>query len=136
MQGSILCFSTVFLLPFCVDQIPGSDLSDQQLIVLPVCRGPANQIYDIYFQGQLYVNGFNLGRYWPDAGPQETLYVPAPFLSAGQKRSTVVLLELDDAPCDSSLTCFIESVSVPILNGTVHPLNPRLTQQMDPPLSA
>ena len=79
------------------------------------------------FQGQLYVNGFNLGRYWPDAGPQETLYVPASFLSAGQQGSRVVLFELDDAPCDIPLTCVIESVSVPILNGTVHPLYPRVT---------
>lgn len=80
-----------------------------------------------WHKGQLYVNGFNLGRYWPDAGPQETLYVPASFLSAGQQGSRVVLFELDDAPCDIPLTCVIESVSVPILNGTVHPLYPRVT---------
>ena len=80
-----------------------------------------------HFQGQLYVNGFNVGRYWPDAGPQETLFVPATFQTAGQGGSRVVLLELDDAPCDILVTCFIESVSVPILNGTVHPLNPRVS---------
>lgn len=26
-------------------------------------------------KGQLYVNNFNVGRYWASAGPQQTLYV-------------------------------------------------------------
>lgn len=90
------------------------------------CCDLVNQVFIFYFQGQLYVNGFNVGRYWPDAGPQETLFVPASILTIGQGGSRVVLLELDDAPCDILVSCFIESVSVPILNGTVHPLNPRV----------
>ena len=28
-------------------------------------------------KGVAFVNGFNLGRYWPTVGPQMTLYVPA-----------------------------------------------------------
>ena len=48
-------------------------------------RTNASNQYEIFnFQGQLYVNSFNLGRYWPDAGPQETLCVPAPLLFVGQ----------------------------------------------------
>ena len=30
----------------------------------------------IFFQGVAYVNGFNLGRYWPSMGPQKNLFVP------------------------------------------------------------
>ncbi len=33
-------------------------------------------------KGNVYVNGFNLGRYW-SRGPQTTLYVPAPILRVG-----------------------------------------------------
>jgi beta-galactosidase len=32
-------------------------------------------------KGQAWINGFNLGRFW-DRGPQTTLYVPGPVLSA------------------------------------------------------
>ena len=32
--------------------------------------------------GVVWINGFNLGRYW-SAGPTETLYVPAPVLKNG-----------------------------------------------------
>ena len=34
-------------------------------------------------KGFCVVNGFNLGRYWNTAGPQMTLYVPAPLLRQG-----------------------------------------------------
>ena len=33
-------------------------------------------------KGVVWINGFNLGRYW-SAGPTETLYVPAPVLKKG-----------------------------------------------------
>jgi beta-galactosidase len=42
-------------------------------------------------QGYLYLNGFNLGRYWNPAGPQRTLYAPAPLWRAG--RNELVILE-------------------------------------------
>lgn len=45
-------------------------------------------------KGVVWVNGFNLGRYWR-RGPQRTLYVPAPVLRVGENRLTV--LELDAA---------------------------------------
>uniref|UniRef100_A0A1I8IZ28 Glyco_hydro_2_C domain-containing protein n=1 Tax=Macrostomum lignano TaxID=282301 RepID=A0A1I8IZ28_9PLAT len=34
-------------------------------------------------KGVAFVNGFNLGRYWTEAGPQRTLYLPAPLLRRG-----------------------------------------------------
>ena len=73
-----------------------------------------------FFQGQVYVNGFNLGRYWPASGPQETLYVPGSLLSARPQPAEVLLLELDGAPCWVPEICFVQSVSTPILNGPIH----------------
>ena len=74
-------------------------------------------------KGQAFVNGFNLGRYWPVIGPQVTLYVPANVISLKQKTASIVILELDGAPCESPETCFVEFVTTPILNGTVHPID-------------
>ncbi len=45
-------------------------------------------------KGAAWVNGFPLGRFW-SAGPQRTLYVPAPALVAG--RNEIVILELHGA---------------------------------------
>uniref|UniRef100_A0A914PWT7 Beta-galactosidase n=1 Tax=Panagrolaimus davidi TaxID=227884 RepID=A0A914PWT7_9BILA len=42
-------------------------------------------------KGQVFINGNNVGRYWPSAGPQITLYVPASML---KKKNSVVLVEL------------------------------------------
>jgi len=44
-------------------------------------------------KGFAWVNGFNLGRYWPVQGPQKTLYVPAPRTVGNDRR--LVLLELE-----------------------------------------
>ncbi|XP_012268356.2 beta-galactosidase [Athalia rosae] len=44
-------------------------------------------------KGIAYINGRNLGRYWPAAGPQMTLYVPAPFLQNGENELIVLELE-------------------------------------------
>ena len=74
-------------------------------------------------KGQAFVNGFNLGRYWPVVGPQETLFVPASVLSPGQQPSSLVLFELDGAPCEFPGNCFVEFVANPSINGTVHPIN-------------
>lgn len=43
-------------------------------------------------KGTVWVNGHHLGRFW-DIGPQQTLYVPAPWLRIG--RNDVVLFTLD-----------------------------------------
>ncbi|MEC0238987.1 beta-galactosidase [Paenibacillus dokdonensis] len=46
---------------------------------------------DGWEKGVVYVNGFNLGRYW-EAGPQKTLYIPAPLLKDGSNE--LVIFEL------------------------------------------
>jgi len=42
-------------------------------------------------KGYVWVNGHNLGRYW-NIGPQQTMYVPGPWLKAGDNE--VVILDL------------------------------------------
>ena len=44
-------------------------------------------------KGSVWINGFNLGRYWNSKGPQRTLYVPAPILREG--KNEIVVLEYD-----------------------------------------
>ncbi|KAL9966667.1 hypothetical protein ACROYT_G024779 [Oculina patagonica] len=76
-----------------------------------------------WFKGQAFVNGFNIGRYWPVVGPQITLYVPENVLRPGkEEKSELVLLELDNAPCESPENCFVEFVDKPEINGAVHPM--------------
>ncbi|XP_060910295.1 beta-galactosidase-1-like protein [Labrus mixtus] len=48
-------------------------------------------------KGQVWINGMNLGRYWPARGPQQTLYVPGPLLSTTQPNN-ITVLELEGAP--------------------------------------
>jgi len=47
-------------------------------------------------KGVVWVNGVNLGRYW-NIGPQVTLYLPAPFLHAGDNE-IIVFEEKEAAP--------------------------------------
>ena len=48
---------------------------------------------DGFHKGIVIINGFNLGRYYNDAGPQKTLYVPAPVLKKGSNE--VIVFETD-----------------------------------------
>lgn len=42
-------------------------------------------------KGVVFINGFNLGRYW-EIGPQETLYLPGPLLKKGENE--IVIFEM------------------------------------------
>lgn len=61
-------------------------------------------VFDTYLnttgwgKGIVFINGFNLGRYWPLVGPQITLYVPKELLQVGA--NSLVMLELQMAPDD------------------------------------
>jgi beta-galactosidase len=69
----------------------------------------SSQIGDTYLdptnwgKGILYINGFNLGRYWPLVGPQITLYVPKEILRIGLNKITMI--ELERAP-ESGIVSF------------------------------
>ena len=50
----------------------------------------------------MQVNDFNLGRYWPVEGPQQTLFVPGPKIAAtaGAAAPTFTVFELHNASSD------------------------------------
>ncbi|KAL1438020.1 hypothetical protein MTO96_048475 [Rhipicephalus appendiculatus] len=64
----------------------------------------AQKVLDTYLdptgwgKGAAYVNGFNLGRYWPSIGPQVTLYVPGVLLHPYPKINTILLFETEYTP--------------------------------------
>ncbi|XP_049673186.1 beta-galactosidase [Accipiter gentilis] len=67
-------------------------------------------------KGQIWINGFNLGRYWPARGPQLTLYVPRNILVSSVPNN-ITVLELERSPC-STQACEIEFVDKPNINAT------------------
>ena len=44
---------------------------------------------DNFKKGVVFVNGFNIGRYW-EIGPQKALYIPASLLKVGEKNEIVI----------------------------------------------
>jgi beta-galactosidase len=48
---------------------------------------------DGFTKGFVTVNGFNIGRYFNSAGPQKTLYIPAPLLKTGSNE--IIIFETD-----------------------------------------
>lgn len=79
----------------------------------------ASEVADTYLdptlwgKGVLFINGFNLGRYWPLVGPQITVYVPREILRVGTNKIT--MLELERAP-ENGIVTFSEK---PNLDGYV-----------------
>lgn len=59
---------------------------------------------DGFTKGVVLVNGFNIGRYFNTAGPQKTLYVPAPMLKKG--KNEIVVFESDHS--DSNSIVFLD----------------------------
>ncbi|XP_064477221.1 beta-galactosidase-like [Ornithodoros turicata] len=49
-------------------------------------------------RGQAFINGLNLGRYRPTAGPQVTLYVPKHVMRPYPEINEVILMELEGIP--------------------------------------
>ncbi|XP_024145949.1 beta-galactosidase [Oryzias melastigma] len=90
-----------FIIP---DGIP--DLPQDTYIKLPNWR-----------KGQIWINGVNLGRYWPARGPQMTLFVPVNLLTTAAPNN-VTVLELEGTPCNTQ-PCTVEFTTTPILNATV-----------------
>ena len=57
-------------------------------------------------KGVIYINGFNLGRYW-NIGPQRTLYVPGELL---KEHNTIVILELYSQEKELTVSCIDHSL--------------------------
>lgn len=75
-----------------------------------------HHVFFLFEQGQIWINGFNLGRYWPARGPQLTLFVPRNILVSSVPNN-ITVLELEHSPCSIQL-CEIEFVDKPIINAT------------------
>lgn len=67
-------------------------------------------------KGVAFVNGFNLGRYWPSIGPQVTLYVPGVLLKPYPEKNTVMLFETESTPEANRTVSFVD---VPNIDGPV-----------------
>jgi beta-galactosidase len=63
-------------------------------------------------KGALWINGHIIGRFW-NVGPQQTLYVPGPWLRKGRNQITI----FDLAP--QSSRPHVAGLAQPILNGPV-----------------
>jgi len=61
---------------------------------LELATAPADTFLKLegWSKGVVFINGFNLGRYWK-VGPQQTLYVPAPLLQEG--RNEIIVFDVD-----------------------------------------
>ncbi|KAB5518257.1 hypothetical protein PHYPO_G00163650 [Pangasianodon hypophthalmus] len=73
-------------------------------------------------KGQVWINGVNVGRYWPSRGPQVTLFVPASLLST-KSPNNITLLELEVCPCTRG-QCVVEFTHTPVINSTVTHIKP------------
>lgn len=78
------------------------------------------QTYDTFLnvsgwsKGVAFVNGYNIGRYWPVEGPQKTLYVPGTYLRSTNELNELILFEIDYAPCTPPFdTCYASLVTTP-----------------------
>ncbi|TKY48267.1 Beta-galactosidase 17 [Spatholobus suberectus] len=69
-------------------------------------------------KGIVFVNDFNIGRYWPLRGPQCNLYVPAPVLKEGDNFLVILELESPDPELvvrtvdEPDFTCGFSGMSV------------------------
>lgn len=57
----------------------------------------------------VFINGLNLGRYW-SIGPQQTLYLPGPFLNSGINQVQIVIYICFFAFC-CGVMCFVVLVA-------------------------
>ncbi|XP_054931313.1 beta-galactosidase-like isoform X3 [Dermacentor andersoni] len=85
---------------------------------LPEGQQPLDTFLDPtnWTKGVAFVNGVNLGRYWPVTGPQITLYVPGPFLKPHPEENSVMLFETQGAPPRDRTVRFVDK---PRVNVTV-----------------
>ena len=71
---------------------------------------------DGWSKGVAFINGFNLGRYWPIMGPQVTLYTPAHLFKPYPQQNSLILFELERSPDNGARN--VRFVKEHILNGT------------------
>lgn len=57
----------------------------------------------------------NLGRYWPNKGPQVTLYTPGAFLHKNSKNQ-IILIEFEGSLCEYDEDCYVEFLDYPVID--------------------
>lgn len=57
-----------------------------------------------WIKGFAFINGINLGRYWPVTGPQVTLYLPGVYLRPHPEENQLLLFETEEAPPNRTVT--------------------------------
>ena len=106
---------------------PFSDLSGLKFITSGHVTGPVarrgsfqlGEVADTYLdmrdwgKGCVWVNGHNVGRYW-NIGPQQTLYVPGPWLRKGENE--IVIFELLQDQQEE-----VQALEAPILDDVSNP---------------
>ncbi|KAL3191793.1 hypothetical protein MRX96_059529 [Rhipicephalus microplus] len=90
--------------------------------VLPKGQVPLNTFLDPsnYTKGVAFVNGINLGRYWPVEGPQVTLYLPGVYLRPHPEENHLLLFETEEAPTNRTVML----VDKPILDADINKPRP------------
>lgn len=76
---------------------------------------------DGWRKGIAILNGFNLGRYWPVACPQVTLYAPAHLFKPNPQTNTLVVFEQEGSPLTDNAPLAnnkVQFVKEHVLNGT------------------
>ena len=67
-------------------------------------------------KGIIWVNGKNLGKYWPTTGPQQTMYLPGVWLRKGS--NTIILMEQEADNCIKQ-KCVISFTDVHVIDSDV-----------------
>lgn len=70
-------------------------------------------------KGFVYLNGKCLGRYWPNNGPQITLYVPGVWINAYPQSNELVFVELEPTSCLNDGKCTIKFDDIPQIDSPV-----------------
>ncbi|XP_065080927.1 beta-galactosidase-like [Ochlerotatus camptorhynchus] len=105
-----------------IDQYTGIEDNADRLSSVKFFQGDfmiaTNEIYDTYLdptgwgKGVVFINGFNLGRYWPLVGPQVTLYVPRHILVQG--KNSIIVIEYQKDILEDAVITFRDE---PMLDG-------------------
>ncbi|XP_038215303.1 CAD protein [Zerene cesonia] len=77
--------------------------------VLPAGQKPLDSFIDTtgWGKGYIYVNQHHLGRYWPQVGPQITLYIPGVWLKPAPEQNIIEITMEDknDLSCEVGPPC-------------------------------
>ncbi|XP_077499826.1 beta-galactosidase-like [Amblyomma americanum] len=105
--------------PYC--SAPGAFFGS---FALPEGQRPLDTFLDPtgWGKGVAFVNGFNLGRYWPSIGPQVTLYVPGVLLRPYPQKNVVMLFETESTPGENRTISFVDvpNIDGPVPSGSTH----------------